>query len=249
MENKKSNIKKNRKFLDFDYFRSNGGGQYYLLPFRFHRINVKKEVMVNEVGDFLIVPSGTVEKIVTRKLDLEKESELFADLLANFFISEDKIPALIDIAATRFRTKKSFLDNFTSLHIFVISLRCEHTCHYCQVSRVTSNKTSFDMSRNHIDKGIDLMMMSPSENLTMEFQGGEALLAFESIVYAIEKTKIRAQGLNKNMTYVICTNLSLITDEILNYCRTENILISTSLDGPAFYIMLIGIDLEIIATS
>jgi len=68
----------------------------------------------------------------------------------------------------------------------------------------------------------------------MEFQGGEALLAFERIVYAVERTKVESVKHNKQVTYVICTNLAPLTDEILQYCKENGILISTSLDGPAF---------------
>ncbi len=225
---------KKRKFKDIEFYIHNSTDKYYLLPFRFHLITETKEILVNEIGDFLVVPHGTTEKIVLGTFQRDSNEELWGDLISNFFISEKKNPDLIDIIATRYRTKKSFLDNFTSLHIFVISLRCEHTCHYCQVSRVSQDKTAFDMKRHHIDRGIDFMMRSPNKNITMEFQGGEPLLAFESIVYAIEKTKIEATRRNKNVTYVICTNLALVTDEMLNYCRTNSILISTSLDGPAF---------------
>lgn len=223
----------NRKFKEFKYYKP-GTPEYFLLPFRFHYISDKKEVIVNEVGDFLVVPIGTTERIVTRKINAEDNQDLYSDLIANFFISETPVPNLIDIIATRYRTKKSFLDFFTSLHIFVISLRCEHTCHYCQVSRVTSDKNKYDMSIPHIDAGIAMMMKSPNPHVTMEFQGGEALLAFETIVYAVEKTKLEAEKHGKRVTYVICTNLAPLTDKILQYCRENSILISTSLDGPSF---------------
>ena len=39
-----------RKFQPEEYY-SNDSDQYYLLPFRFHSINSKQEVIVNEVGD------------------------------------------------------------------------------------------------------------------------------------------------------------------------------------------------------
>lgn len=78
------------------------------------------------------------------------------------------------------------------------------------------------------------MMQSPSPHVTMEFQGGEALLAFDNIVYAVERTKELAIQNNKTVTYVICTNLAVMTEEILHYCKENNILISSSLDGPAF---------------
>jgi sulfatase maturation enzyme AslB (radical SAM superfamily) len=192
--------KGNRKFKELAFYDNRPASDYYLMPFRFHRLNNEKEVMVNEVGDYLIVPTGTVQRIVQREIDHDLDAELYGDLVTNFFISETVIPPLIDVLATRYRTKKSFLDDFTSLHLFVITLRCEHTCHYCQVSRVTSDKDAFDMSLDHINKGIDLMLRSPNPYLTMEFQGGEALLAFDKIVYAIERTKVLALQKNKSVT-------------------------------------------------
>ncbi|MGF6850157.1 His-Xaa-Ser system radical SAM maturase HxsB [Chitinophaga sp. W3I9] len=224
-----------RKFKEFEAYTTSIP-EYTLLPFRFHRISNKKEVIVNEIGDFLVVPAGTTARIVAREIKAgnSEDQELYADLTANFFISGNSVPNLIDVLATRYRTKKSFLDFFTSLHIFVISLRCEHTCHYCQVSRVTSDKSKYDMSIPHIDAGIAMMMKSPNPHVTMEFQGGEALLAFESIIYAVEKTKVEAEKHHKEVTYVICTNLAPLTDEMLQYCHENGILISTSLDGPAF---------------
>jgi len=226
--------KKTRKFQELDFFNQSETNYYFLLPFRFHRLNQEKEILVNEVGDFLVVPNGTAQNVITRRISKQDNPDLFGDLVANFFITEEsKIPQLIDVYATRYRTKKSFLDSFTTLHLFVVSLRCEHTCHYCQVSRVTQDRDKFDMPQKYIDKGIDFMLNSPSPHVTMEFQGGEALLAFDNIVYAVERTKKLADGKGKFVTYVICTNLAVVNEEILHYCKENNILISTSLDGPA----------------
>ncbi len=90
------------------------------------------------------------------------------------------------------------------------------------------------MSIIHINQGIDMMLQSPNRFLTMEFQGGEALLAFDKIVYAIERTKELTIKLDRVITYVICTNLAVVTEEILAYCKDNAVLISTSLDGPSF---------------
>lgn len=225
--------KKTRKFKEQDYYSAKTEG-YYLLPFRFFRMNARREIMVNEVGDYLIVDTGVVQRVIQRQINRIDHPELYGDLIADFFISEEKIHSLLNVLSTRYRTKKSFLDNFTSLHIFVISLRCEHTCHYCQVSRVSEDKSSFDMRREHIEKGVGLMMMSPNPHVTMEFQGGEALLAFENIKYAVSIAKVEAVKHQKKITFVICTNLAPLNDDILSYCLEHEILISTSLDGPEF---------------
>src|SRR5882724_1019622 len=161
-------INKNRKFKDAPFYDKQEEDNYFLLPFKFISLNDGKEVLVNEVGDYIVTPKGTAGRIIRKELKKNTDSELVGDLIANYFISESRVPPLIDVLATRYRTKKSFLDHFTSLHIFVISLRCEHTCHYCQVSRVTQDKDKYDMSRAYIDKGIDFMLLSPSPHVTME---------------------------------------------------------------------------------
>ena len=116
-------VKTTRKFRGKEHYDLNRESSYFLLPFRFHRLNENKEVLVNEVGDHLIVTTGTAARIILKSISKETDVELYADLLAGFFISEERIPPLIDVLATRYRTKKSFLDGFTSLHLFVISLR------------------------------------------------------------------------------------------------------------------------------
>jgi His-Xaa-Ser system radical SAM maturase HxsB len=78
------------------------------------------------------------------------------------------------------------------------------------------------------------MFQSPSDDITMEFQGGETLLAFDLIVYAVEKAKAINEKHKKRITFVICTNLSKMSFEILAFCKEHDILISTSYDGPAY---------------
>lgn len=224
-------IRDPKKFNSSEFYHSSNS-EYYLLPFRFHKINNKKEVLVNEIGDYIIAPFGTAERIARK--EITSEDQIYPDLFAKFFISDKPIPDLIDVLAVKYRTKKAFLDVFTGLHIFIITLRCEHTCHYCQVSRVTQDKEKYDMSIENINNGIDLMMATPNPHVTMEFQGGEPLLAFDKIKYAVENAKKLASEKRKKITFVICTNLAIITPDILQYCKEYEILISTSLDGPKF---------------
>ena len=201
---------------------------YYLLPFYFRQLN-DNEILVNEVGDYLVAPKGTVQRIIQNQI--KKEDELFHDLLSNYFISLTPIPELIDIYAVRLRTEKSFLDHFTSLHIFVLTLRCNQNCIYCQASSREENACNSDMKEVDLRKAIELMFKSPSPHLTMEFQGGEPTLTPHLIRFAIEYTEKINLTEKRQITYVLCTNCVHLTDEILNICKQYNILISTSLDG------------------
>jgi His-Xaa-Ser system radical SAM maturase HxsB len=203
---------------------------YHLLPFRFHPINELREVLVNEVGDFLILPRGTATRIANRELD--PNEPLFADLIANFFISTDPVPDLIDVLATRYRTRKSFLDSFTALHIIVTTLRCNHNCHYCQVSRQSQDKHQYDISAQDLESALDLIFRSPAPELTIEFQGGEPLLAFDQVRRGVLGALERNQTHGKTLRFVVCTNLTVNTEEMLDFLKEHSVMVSTSLDGP-----------------
>lgn len=202
---------------------------YYLLPFRFERFE-DQELLVNEVGDYLFCPQGTASRIVNR--ELTEDEDLYHDLLANFFISPTPVPATIDVLATRLRTKKAFLDSFTALHIFVLTLRCNQNCVYCQATSQQECAHGKDMKLSDLLKAVELMFRSPSEHLTMEFQGGEPSLVPHLVRAAIEKAEEINQTAHRTLTYVLCTNSVNLTDEVLSLCKQYNILISTSLDGP-----------------
>lgn len=220
-----------REFKDPDFYVDAIDKKFSLYPFNFRHLDSGKELLINFIGDYLIVPQGSVQVILKKDKSL-LDIDLYHDLLANNFIFEGETPKNLEVLSNRLRTKKSNTLRFAQLHMFVITLRCEHTCQYCQVSRVSQNRDKYDFEQSNLQKAINLMLTSPEEYLTMEFQGGEALLAFDKIKEAIAYTKPRAQFFGKKVNYVICTNLAPITEEILEYCKEENVLISCSLDGP-----------------
>lgn len=205
--------------------------QISLLPFRFTRLS-SNELLVNEAGEFLVAPMGTVDNLANGTLDVS--SSLYKDLKAKQFLYDDTSSPLLDVLAAKIRTKYEHLYGGTKLHIFVVTLRCEHSCHYCQVSRQNSSSSEFDMSRETADKAISLMLDSPSPHVTLEMQGGEPLLAFDMIQYLVSRAKQQAVIRGKSLNLVVTTNLACATDEILTYLRDEGVKVSTSLDGPAF---------------
>jgi His-Xaa-Ser system radical SAM maturase HxsB len=207
-------------------------GSYRLLPFRFHRFDQQTEILVNECGEFVIAPVGTVEKVVRRRLSAS--DDLYPTLKAKQFIYDDYSSPLLDVLASKYRTKFGFLYGSTKLHIFVVTLRCDHSCHYCQVSRQTVNKGEFDMTEDVARAAVKMMLRSPSRHITLELQGGEPLLAFDVIKYIVSIAKPGAAQLGKELDIVVTSNLAFLTEEILAYCKTERIKLSTSLDGPAF---------------
>jgi len=90
------------------------------------------------------------------------------------------------------------------------------------------------MSSQTAEKSIELMMKSPARHVTLELQGGEPLLAFDLIRQIVPLARKRAAAFGKSMDIVVTTNLANATDDMLRYFRDEDVMISTSLDGPAF---------------
>ncbi len=203
---------------------------YNLLPFNFSRIK-GKEVLVNEAGDMLISPEGTVEQIVSGTLP---KDDLYKSLVSNFFIYEGEFPPLLDIYAEKLREKKRFLDNFTGLHIFVLTLCCNQNCVYCQASSQDEHMSGCTMSKETMKRSVDLMFSSPSPYLTMEFQGGEPSLVPELLEYGMSYATRLNQEQKRQLRFVLCTNCVNLTDRVMALCKEYDVLISTSLDGPSF---------------
>jgi sulfatase maturation enzyme AslB (radical SAM superfamily) len=207
-----------------------GDGTYQLLPFRFERLNDGEVVLTNMVGEFIRLPRRKLEALVSH--NLSHTDEIYPTLRSRHFLREENDRAAEELLALKVRTRLNRLANFTNLHLFVVTLRCDHSCQYCQVSRQSEDKAAFDMTRETADRGLDLVFRSPNPAIKIEFQGGEPLLNFELVRYIVEQAEARNQAEKRHLQFVITTTLSLITDEILEFCRDHGVYLSSSLDGP-----------------
>jgi hypothetical protein len=130
------------KFHDLESYVT--AEQYNLLPFKFDRLNDREYILTNMVGEFYIISSSKLEVILEHRLS--KDDSDYASLRAKHFICLPNENAPIELLALKLRTKLARLANFTNLHLFVVSLRCDHSCPYCQVSRQSEDKAAFDMT-------------------------------------------------------------------------------------------------------
>jgi uncharacterized protein len=204
---------------------------YDLLPFRFTALDEGNYVATNVAGEFVVLTRPDLEAFSSQSLPYK--SALYEELKSKHFLIDSDSDVAIDLLALKLRTKLAPLANFTGLHMFVATLRCEHSCPYCQVSRANDDRTEFDMSEATALKALDLVFRSPNPAIKIEFQGGEPLLHFPLVRFVVEEAKRRNEVERRNLAFVIATNLAVIDEHILDFCRTHAILISTSLDGPA----------------
>src|SRR5688572_25940283 len=126
-------------FLERSSFRPSQ--DYKLLPFRFGRLEGDRYVLTNDVGEYAVVPRPDLEAMVNRTLDLDGTT--YKTLKSRHFLFDRESRVAVDLLALKYRSRAESLTAFTGLHIFVVTLRCDHSCHYCQVSRQTEDRTSF----------------------------------------------------------------------------------------------------------
>lgn len=203
---------------------------YIILPLNFTRFSKNHVLLINLAGEYLYLPNDDFNQLV--HYSLNQNSDIFSNLKAKHFIATDLSDPAIELLAIKYRTKKEFLSDFTSLHMFVITLRCNQNCVYCHASSKPVGKKSFDMTIETAQKAVDITLMSPSKSIKIEFQGGEPLLNYDTIKYIVEYANNQAALKNKKIEFVVCTNLTLAADEMLKYFADNNILLSISLDGP-----------------
>lgn len=219
----------NTNFLGLEAFAE--AGPYRLMPFRFGRLSSGRMLVTNNGGEFAILERDVFDRLVNGRL--ASGTAEYLDLKAKGFLTHGPDATTLRVASSQWRTKKAFLERGPKLHIFVPTLRCNQSCGYCQASRANIDAHGVDMSRQDASLAIDLMLAAPSPRVVMEFQGGEPMLAIDLVRWMVETTEERAALLGKQVNYVICTNLTLLTDEQLEFFKVHRIAISTSLDGPA----------------
>jgi His-Xaa-Ser system radical SAM maturase HxsB len=216
------------KFQKLDFYAQHR--PYELLPFKFDRLNDCEYVITNMAGEHHVLPVPVLEPLINRTLP--PTSELIPTLRSKQFIRFPEEQAPLQLLALKIRTRLSRLAQFTNLHIFVVTLRCDHSCPYCQVSRQSEIRDEFDMTSEMADRSLDFVFMSPNPAIKIEFQGGEPLLNFEMVKYVVLEAEKRNLKEGRDLQFVIATTLSLLTDEMLIFCKQHRIVLSSSLDGP-----------------
>jgi His-Xaa-Ser system radical SAM maturase HxsB len=204
-----------------------------LLPLRFHPLEGDRVVATNMVGEWLLMDRADLERVVAGPDGNEPpDASVLAAMRSRHMIREPGEPLPAELLAVKLRTRKERLAALTALHMFVVTLRCEHTCRYCQVSRQATAKEEFDMSEETAEAALALVFQSPSPHIKIEFQGGESLLNFPLIRWIVECAEKLNEHHQRDLAFVIATNLVPLDDEILEFCAEHQVAISTSLDGP-----------------
>ncbi|MCH5138433.1 radical SAM protein, partial [Clostridiaceae bacterium UIB06] len=191
-----------------------------------------KYLLTNDLGNYIFLSEEQFKKLYSDTYG--KDKQLYDKLCEKYFIIGEDKEFSINEAARQLREHKNYLFEGTQLHIFVLTTNCNQNCIYCQASANTFGNLKKVMDRETAEKSVDIALQSPSKSLSFEFQGGEPLMNFEILKHIVEYTKEKNKSLNKEISFNLVSNLTLASDEIIEFLIDNGISIATSIDGDEY---------------
>ncbi len=195
--------------------------------FRYGTIGDRR-ILTNDAGEFHFLSETDFRAFLAGKLPADHPD--FEALRSKGFLREGLD---IDGLARRIGRKKKFVGQGPHLHIVITSLRCNQSCRYCHASRASMDRTDTDMSLEHAKYVVDQAFRSPSPYLNFEFTGGEPTVNMPAIRFIVEYAREKNRSEAKQVEFSIVTNMTWMTEEIGRWLIDNEVLICTSLDGPA----------------
>jgi His-Xaa-Ser system radical SAM maturase HxsB len=198
-----------------------------IMPFSFDKIAQDTYFISNLVGFNEFVSSKELADLVRDPEGLT--STLLAALEAKQFLYNDG--NLSTIQATSSGLSKKLSDELTFNPVFMIvpTLRCDHTCSYCQVSRAPMNDLNADLDIASIPRIVEVIKKLCGSSCKVEIQGGEPLVRFDIIQEIYSQLEISLNDISFEM--VITTSLSLLDNTVIQWSKNKPISFSVSLDG------------------
>lgn len=153
-----------------------------------------------------------------------KESPLFKRLYEKGIIADS---GNIERLTGEFTKSKSNLFRDTSLHIAVLTTRCNLNCTYCQAKAVQQE----DMDQKVAAAVLKYLFGVKAPSVTLEFQGGEPLLNWEALSFLVENAR-KFNTAGKGLRLALVSNLIVLDEEKMKFLVDNDVEICTSLDGP-----------------
>lgn len=185
-------------------------------------------LLTNEVGEHCFLDLRSFQSFLSG--DREHIAPYIVDELQNKGFIRDHLD--FQRLSQKYASRHASLSLGTSLHIVVVTLRCDHRCSYCQTSSKGQTEKSWDMDMVIAQKVVDTIFETPNKNIMIEFQGGEPLLNFQIIKFIIQYAKEKNKRYNKNLRFSLVSNFTYMDEEKLDYLIKNDLSLCTSLDGP-----------------
>jgi len=187
--------------------------------FRFKKFK-NKYLLTNNLGQYLFLTQKEFNGFLTGNLDKNKGR--------GFLKKEMDLTETID----KYRLKNDFLLGGPSLHIVVVTLRCNLKCVYCHASAQGMNREELDMDKVIAKETVDKIFETTSPFVAIEFQGGEPLVNWPIVKYIIEYAQKKNKKVKKELELRLVSNFVLMTQDKFKYLIDNKVAMCLSLDGP-----------------
>ncbi|WP_082926965.1 radical SAM protein [Paenibacillus tuaregi] len=209
-----------------NYFYDTGTGKVLVLDDDSFKI---MNALFN-LKDMLSVEQMVMEEIVSRDKIIDFENTVRAEHL--FLAPElDRL-----YSYDHYEGLKDRINEGLEQIILELTGRCNLRCGYCIYNDDCDLNRNFhqdDMSLEIAKAAVEYTAKHSREEVAVTFYGGEPLLKFDLLKWAIEYSRQIMQ--DKKLTFSLTTNMTLVTKEIAEYfASVPNLSLVCSMDGPEY---------------
>ncbi|MCF7888082.1 MAG: radical SAM protein [Candidatus Omnitrophica bacterium] len=196
--------------------------KFAVIPFNSDRIK-DKYLVSNLLGKWDLLDKQEFRQL--NSLKLNKDKPLFKRLYDKGIVADEgSFKGLID----DFKRTNTNLFWDTSLHIAVLTTRCNLGCKYCQTGLLKPEDMNYEVA----NRVLKYMFDTRNPAVTLEFQGGEPVLNWDVLAFLVKYA--RKFNVNKDLKLALVSNLTLLDEDKIKFLYDHDVEICSSLDGPEF---------------
>ncbi len=215
---------------EYHAFEADGARHLYLVPSAaVFRLDDASAAVLDALGDEDVAPQALVQRLSPRFAEAAVHETVF-ELLTARAVQPVSAPPAPSAETPRKRIPLTTL-------VLNVTSKCNLSCKYCYEygeDRLVeaSSKPRF-MSEETARASVDFMFAeagdSPKVHLT--FFGGETLLNFKVLRYALGYAQERARAAGKSVDASLTTNATLLREEIIDWIVENDVGVTVSMDG------------------
>lgn len=196
----------------------------HIWPLSFRDLGEGRLIVADDSGSFFLTQADFIERYAEGRLRESDHKFLTTNGIAFAEVGDLRHTAFLARWA-----KRQYVQEKSAYVILIPTLRCDLKCSYCQVSRAPQHASGFDWDQETLTNVISFIDSLDVERIQIEFQGGEPLLRLDLLKAVSNFVRKRF----KFASFVVCSNLQSLSEEALEYFSADDVLVSTSLDGPS----------------
>jgi uncharacterized protein len=125
-----------------------------------------------------------------------------------------------------------------STMVLNVTNQCNLACAYCyeygedKIVQTENGRQPKWMSEETARASVDFLLRESGRSAHLTFFGGETLLNFKVLRYAVGYARARAAELGKTIDFSLTTNATLLKPDVIEFLADENFGVTISIDGP-----------------